>query len=374
VTGTLPTRRLAYLDWLRGFTVLVMIAAHCFDAWTLPAERARPGFGRIIMLAGMAAPLFLFLAGVAVSLAARSHMRRGRSLREASRLVQRRGWQVFAYAFLFRFQSLALGGFAVPASLLKVDILNIMGPAMAMTGALWGRAGTRVGKALWLSLATIAVVVSTPMIRASTWIDLLPDPIEWYLRPPVGRGTFTLLPWAGFVLAGGVLGAAIDGAASRWRPSQLQTGVAIAGGALLAFGAWAAFQPAIFPTAGFWSTSPAFFAARVGLMLLLISVSGLWTARPWRRDASPSPLETLGAGSLFVYWVHVELIYGVAGSPLRRQLTLEQGVLAWLGVSLAMYALLLSWNGSVQLRLSVRDQVVKYLKSITWTPRPAADR
>jgi uncharacterized membrane protein len=374
VTGTLPTRRLAYLDWLRGVTVLVMIAAHSFDAWTLPAERARPWFGRIVMVAGMAAPLFLFLAGVAVSLAAASHVRRGRSLREASRAVQRRGWQIFAYAFLFRFQSFALGGFAVPASLLKVDILNIMGPAIAMTAALWGLAGTRVGKALWLSLTTIAVVVSSPMIRASTWIDPLPDPIEWYLRPPVGRGTFTLLPWAAFVLAGGVLGAAIDGAANRWRPLRLHTAVAFTGGALLALGAWAAFQPALFPTAGFWSTSPAFFAARVGLMVLLVAISWLWTARPWRRDATPTPLETLGAGSFFVYWVHVELIYGVAGSPLRRQLTLEQGVLAWLGVSLAMYALLLSWNGSVQLRLSLRDQVIKHWRSMTWAPRPASER
>jgi hypothetical protein len=30
--------RLAYLDWLRGVTVLVMIEAHTFDAWTLAAS------------------------------------------------------------------------------------------------------------------------------------------------------------------------------------------------------------------------------------------------------------------------------------------------------------------------------------------------
>ena len=374
MTGTAPSGRLSYLDWLRGVTVLVMIAAHSFDAWTLPAERARPWFGRIVVLAGMAAPLFLFLAGVAVSLAAASQIRRGRSLPDASRFVQRRGWQIFGYAFLFRFQSFALGGFAAPASLLKVDILNIMGPAIAVTGALWGRSSTRAGKALWLSLATITLVTLTPIIRASTWIDALPDPIEWYLRPPIGRGTFTFLPWAGFVLAGGVLGVAINGAANRWRTSWLQGAVAVAGSALLLLGVWAAGQPPLFPAATLWSTSPTFFATRVGVMLLLSTLSWLWTARPWRRGLNPSPLETLGAGSLFVYWVHVELIYGVAGRPLRRQLTLEQGVLAWLGVSLAMYALLLSWNGSAQLRLSMRHQVIKYLKSVTWTPRTASER
>jgi hypothetical protein len=57
-----------------------------------------------------------------------------------------------------------------------------------------------------------------------------------------------------------------------------------------------------------------------------------------------SPIEILGVGSLFVYWVHVELVYGFAGRPLRRQLTLEQGFLAWGLLSIAMYALLLGWN------------------------------
>ena len=85
--------RLAYLDWLRGITVLVMIEAHTFDSWTLASERARPMFGRLMVLGGMAAPLFLFLAGVAAALAASAQIDRGRSAGEAARRVERRGWQ-----------------------------------------------------------------------------------------------------------------------------------------------------------------------------------------------------------------------------------------------------------------------------------------
>ena len=40
---TRTSARLAYIDWLRGFAILIMIGAHTFDAWTLPAERLRPG-------------------------------------------------------------------------------------------------------------------------------------------------------------------------------------------------------------------------------------------------------------------------------------------------------------------------------------------
>ena len=60
-----------------------------------------------------------------------------------------------------------------------------------------------------------------------------------------------------------------------------------------------------------------------------------------RRAASDG---ALGVGSLFVYWVHVELVYGVATKPLRHALTLEQCVVAWALFSLAMFALLLGWN------------------------------
>ena len=32
----------------------------------------------------------------------------------------------------------------------------------------------------------------------------------------------------------------------------------------------------------------------------------------------------LGRNSLFVYWIHVEMVYGVLATPLRRALSLEQ--------------------------------------------------
>ena len=68
--------RLAYLDWLRGVTVLVMIEAHSFDAWMQPQEKTREVYGWLMILGGMAAPAFLFMAGVAVALAAGTRMRR----------------------------------------------------------------------------------------------------------------------------------------------------------------------------------------------------------------------------------------------------------------------------------------------------------
>jgi uncharacterized membrane protein len=34
--------RRAYLDWLRGVAVLIMVEAHTFDSWTAPVDRNGP--------------------------------------------------------------------------------------------------------------------------------------------------------------------------------------------------------------------------------------------------------------------------------------------------------------------------------------------
>ena len=329
-----------------------------------------------MLLGGMAAPLFLFLAGVAASLGAAAQRRRGASLADASRRVERRGLQVFLYGLLFRLQSFVLGGFAHPQNLLKVDILNVMGPAITVTGALWGLSASRRGQAIALTLATLATIGLSPWIRQTPMMAWVPDPLEWYLRPPAGQGTFTMFPWAAFVLAGGALGVALDGAAQSpsWRQPRLQAVIAGTGAALVAVGLWSSYRPALFQGAGFWTTSPTFFAARVGLMLVLVTIAAGWAARPWRTPARSSPLETMGLGSLFVYWVHVELVYGLASRPLRHQLTMEQCAIAAIGLAVGMYGLLLGWNASRPTRSWMRQETLKLFKSDGWMTNPLANR
>jgi uncharacterized membrane protein len=84
------------------------------------------------------APLFLFLAGVAIPLSAGSKLRKSGDIPAATRAVVRRGLEIFGLAFLFRLQAWILG-WSSPRALLKVDILNIMGPsimALRRSGAL----------------------------------------------------------------------------------------------------------------------------------------------------------------------------------------------------------------------------------------------
>ncbi|HEY7449870.1 MAG TPA: heparan-alpha-glucosaminide N-acetyltransferase domain-containing protein, partial [Vicinamibacterales bacterium] len=97
-----------YLDWMRGLAVLIMIEAHVVDAWTRMSDRGGIGFRNAIILGGFGAPLFLFLAGVAVVLAAESRQQRFGSPERAAAATRRRGWEIFGLSFLFRLQAYLL--------------------------------------------------------------------------------------------------------------------------------------------------------------------------------------------------------------------------------------------------------------------------
>ncbi len=325
--------RRGYLDWLRGVSVLIMIEAHTLDAWTRLDARHNSTYGWAMIVGGFAAPAFLFLAGVALALAAGSRLRRGKTPEEVAALARRRALQIFGLAFLFRLQSWAISGGDPVQALLKVDILNIMGLAMLAAALLWSAGKERWDRAAWMVAATVAVAMFTPIVRATPMLSPLPDPIEWYVRPIPGRGTFTLFPWAGFLLAGVAIGIRLDTARTPAAERRLNLALAAIGLALTAGGYAASFLPAIYPESSFWTTSPTFFFLRLGILVLSLPVAYAWNALWTGRSA----LQEFGQASLFVYWIHVELAYGVLSGPIHKTLTLGQAFTAYAIFTVALF-------------------------------------
>ncbi|HSL21623.1 MAG TPA: heparan-alpha-glucosaminide N-acetyltransferase domain-containing protein [Vicinamibacterales bacterium] len=360
--------RRGYIDWLRGLAVLIMVEAHTLDAWTRAPDRTTPVFGLGGILGGFGAPLFLFLAGVAVPLAVDARMRRGADLRSAARAVQRRGWEVYGLAFLFRLQAKLLGGGAW-STLLRVDILNIMGPAIAIAAAIVG--WTSSGRVRVVVLGAMAVLagIATPFVRNAAWPSALPDFVEAYLRPVPSLTNFVLFPWAGFLAAGAVAGVLLARATDAHAERRLNLAFLVSG-ALLAGGAFAAsFLPSAFPPTYFWTSSPAFFALRVGILLLLLPLSFAWNRLRDAVFASRSSfMQQFGRTSLFVYWIHVEMVYGRVSDPLHRSLSLWQWAAAYVLFTafLSVLSVVKSWVAS---RWHRRRDVAPRLERDT-VPRP----
>jgi len=339
--------RKVYLDWLRGVAVIVMVMAHVNDASTRDADRQGGLYMQTVFIAGLAAPLFLFLAGLSLSMAA-SMRSATLSHVDAARLALTRGAQVLALAFLFRLQSQLLGWGAF-SNFLKVDILNVMGLAMIAAALLWRASESRLVRVGLFAVATLAVTMGTPLIREAGSLAILPDPIEAYFRPLPGRTNFALFPWAGFLLAGAFAGEAIDAARTRGQEMRLQWSLVAAGAAGIGFGYAASFQPSIYPVANFWTSSPTFFFIRLGICIALVPISRaidlfhvfMRSSYPgiFSMDTPGRVVATLGRSSLFVYWIHVEMVYGVLGRPFRRSLTLEASLGATVVLCLVLYAI-----------------------------------
>jgi len=255
-----------------------------------------------------------------------------------------RGLQIWGLALLFRVQAWLLSPGATVYGILKVDILNVMGPAISGAALVWGlasrassRASNPIPRIVALSAAAAVFSLLTPLVRASTTLAGLPDPIEWYFRPWPGRTTFTFFPWAGFVFAGAAAGSILDAIRDARNEVSVNLKLGAAGLAIFAASLAGSFLPSIYAQSAFWTSSPAFFFLRVGVLLMLLTAACLWAQRSTADRFSP--LKQFGRTSLFVYWIHVEMVYGILSYPLHRNLSLPAAVVAFALFTLAMFGL-----------------------------------
>ena len=353
------TKRIAYIDWLRGFACLVMFQTHCYDSWLGGA--AREGrFLRYAQLGGsLPAPLFLFLAGVSVALVTEKLRHRSSSEHEIARYTLLRGVEIFLLALLFRLQEYLLGLFHAPwTDLLRVDILNVIGISIVMMGLVCRAAAVGDARdALRLRRRTIfaavlcaAVVVCVTPPLWSTW---QPHWRAWWLESYINGvhtfGTpqswmFPLFPWSAFAFVGLAVGFLLQSDWAR-RKEVSAMGLAGAGGlALVALGLWFDSLPIrIYAVQDFWRTGPSFFLVRAGVVMMLLFLSFAWCrwgAGQWGFN----PLIEMGKCSLLIYWVHIEFVYGGLSILPKRHMGIPAATAGLLVIFAAMTWLAVARN------------------------------
>jgi acyltransferase len=338
---------LLYLDWLRGIAVLAMVHAHILDSWTRDGERTTRIYYSLQWIGGVASPLFLFLAGAAMAMSAASKARQLGSHEAGARAARHRGWEIFVLAFAFRLQAELLG-FGPLQGLLKVDMLNVMGLSMVAASLLWQATEVRSRRLVLFGTVTALVTLVTPLVRTLPWLAWLPDPVEAYLRPAGNYSAFPLFPWAGFLVAGVIVGDLVDGLRTAGGSApRLQAALLAVGVTGIALATFASYRPRLFPNADFWHDSPTIFFIRLGAVVLLVATA--WAVEQLsQRSLMPralfQALVTLGRSSLFVYWIHVEMVYGLIAEPIKKQLPLWATQVAWLLLCVALYHVVLWKN------------------------------
>jgi hypothetical protein len=224
--------------------------------------------------------------------------------------------------------------------MLKVDILNIMGLAIVLVAITCGLAHQRRRRLVAFGLVTAVTTLLTPVVFDTPMLAFLPDPLEAYIRPVPGYNGFMMFPWAGFVFAGAWLGTLLD------RPREPGQNLALhawlAGGglafAVASYHAW--YLPSPYQHTAFWSTSPTFFFMRAGILVAAVGVTYLQhLATPLTALGRARPMQRFGRSSLLVYWVHVEIAYGVVTRRLYHNLSIQGSIAGFVVLSLSMFAL-----------------------------------
>jgi uncharacterized membrane protein len=351
--NSVPSSRLAWIDWMRGLACILMFQTHCYDAWLGGSARDTTFLKASQLLGTLPAPLFLFLAGISFALVTDKLIRKNLSSADITKTIVRRGAEIFAFGLLFRLQEFLIAwGWAPWSDLLRVDILNIIGLSMILMGLICGIILKACGKMhdpyhivpapapqqgkLGTSLVAEtphrfgrcrAVLVATSIATASlialltpplytTWRpSWLPWPIESYINGCHNLGApqpwlFPLFPWTAFAFAGLAAGFVLFSDQARIRTAQFLAAFAALGAlAIVAARQLDHSYFHLYSTYDYWHTSPNFLMMRVGLLLVISFLTYAW-CRWGLATRGFSPLIQLGQTSLLVYWVHIEFVYG----------------------------------------------------------------
>jgi uncharacterized membrane protein len=296
-------RRLLALDALRGIAVFLMIEQHVgIWLWRGPGPgQSQIDFPLLVgfnALGGMAAPLFVTLAGMGSALMVAA----GRPGTDTT--LVRRGLVLMLFGLALNFLTPSWFSWG------SWFVLHMMGFAMALAP-------------VWRRLSTPALLVACGMVLAATvaaqlWLHT-PIPLHnermedtslpgGPLRLALAEGQFPILPWLCFYLAGFVAGRWVQ-AGRMGRVAGLGLGFAAVGGGgrlLVVAGVQHPWVVRGFELhLGFYPASVAIVGLLLGGALVLIAcVAWLETRRP---IGEQNPLVTLGRASLTLLMLHVVL-------------------------------------------------------------------
>jgi uncharacterized membrane protein len=364
--------RLTYIDWLRGLACVLMFEVHSYDSWLNASARATHFFQWTQLSGTLPAPLFLFLAGVSCALVTDKSRKKGIAPNQIARTMILRGLEILALGYLFRLQEYLLGlPWAPWTDLLRVDILNTIGLSIMLVAVVCRLAQSRTASIALGLAATAVIALATPPIY-TTW---RPRWLPWFLESYInGVHTFNapqpwlfpVFPWTGFAFAGLATGFFLFG---DWATKNQAKAVALLGAAgIVSFylAAWLDSRNAqMFAVYDYWHTSPNFFLARVGIMLVLFPLSYGWCRWVVSRIRF-SPIVQLGQTSLLVYWVHIEFVYGRFSILRKNRESIPMATLGFLIITAAMVLLSVA-------RTRVKGHGAEVLGWFRRTLRPVAE-
>lgn len=305
--------RLAFIDLLRGWALLVMIEVHVFNAFILPAVKTTSWFHVLNFINGLVAPSFIFISGFVFLFASQRKLESFRTYgsafwKQLGRIGLVWGVGYFLHLPFFSFNRMITETtYEGWLNFYKVDVLHCI--AFGLLVLFISRLLIRNDRAYRIFLFTsgLFVVFATMFVWDYNFLNWIPAAIAAYINSQ-HYSLFPLFPWLAFMLFGGYFASGYIVAREQEKEREFILRFALAGAILFAACMIGMeLQASMHIVSIDIRANPLFFFERLGIVMLLLTAC--WFYADYNK-AEQSFVLNVGRESLMVYAAHLLVIYG----------------------------------------------------------------
>lgn len=321
-----------------------MIEVHVFNSMLIPSFKTQQWFYILNFINGLVAPSFLFISGFAFIISSKRNLDELRKFGKSFWKKMGRIILIFAagYSLHFPFRSVFILQHKPLDSewlmFYNVDILHCIAVGLLILFA--ARLIIKSDKLYhyFIFILGLIIIFISPFIWQINFSVYLPLFLAAYFNTNVGS-LFPLFPWLGFML----LGAAACKYFIDFREKDIEKKyiyyITLLGIFFLLIGHFVSLD-FIAPDARYRNPNPLFLFLRVGYVLLLLVLC--WFYAEFRKPEKSFVLD-VSRESLFVYWLHLVLIYGMfwSGKSLYTVVDHSFGVVECILITAALAVLMI---------------------------------
>jgi uncharacterized membrane protein len=311
--------RIIFIDLMRAFAVLQMVQGHTINV--LLAEQYRNAdyifYAVWNFMRGMTAPIFMFTAGTVFTYLFRSVQK---PFSENPRVKKgiKRGLLLIGIGYLLRYPTWTVFDFSEVSELSwkifqAVDVLQLIGISLLLLLlVLYLAEKTKISDTIFFSAATLVIFFSSPFFETIDWVSYFPKFIASYFYTGTGS-LFPIFPWAGYVVAGGVLGNYLAKNPNVLKTKRFSLILAVFGSVfiLISYSSDLVLNFLGYSITNI-QTDPGVIVFRVGFVLILNAIVSFIALKV---EKIPQLLILVGRNTLLIYVVHLILLYGSAWNP-----------------------------------------------------------
>ncbi len=313
-------KRIIFVDLMRALAVLMMVQGHTIDTFLGDQYRTFDSsmYDVWLTIRGFTAPIFMFTSGVAFTYLLKSY---SKPFFENPRVFKgfRRFLILVLIGYVLRFPTPRLFDFSQVTHLqwltfFTVDALHLIGVGLFLILFLtYISERYRLNEYLVFVFGVTFFFVAYRFTESVNWASHLPVPFASYLYQGTGS-LFPIFPWAGYVIAGGILGTYLAKNPECYRSPEFSYKLFVTGALLILISYLVnVIDQTIFHSdQEFFSDTVSLVYYRLGIVSILNGAMALISIRI---ETIPDIVQQVGKNTLLIYVVHIVILYGSAWIP-----------------------------------------------------------